>query len=700
MKIPTPQFNTEHNHHFSSENPIETINDDEKGLNRNDYAKNLAINIKNYLKNNSDCITIGLMGDWGCGKTSLLNLTKLHLNESDIKIMEFNPWIYSSYNQLIEQFFDELISQFSKDSDSGLISELKSYKLKLNKSNLVKSIISTIISRGLPETGNILDENINKDSEETSLKKIKDNINEELKNHKIVCIIDDLDRLDSNEINEMFKLIKIMADFDNIAYIISFDKKIVSNAIKDNYGENFIEKIINVPLEVPAISQIELKTILRKSLHDFTKKYDLKHDLDRFEKMIDHRKYGDKTSHGILYFFKNIRDIKRFINLLEFNIELIKNEVNPLDFIGITAIQLFNPELYEKIKSNETLLVRYNYLIKDYQSNPEICREEQKEFEFITENDENIKHILEQLFPKMIFIYSTDYPLHYPHYDGELRICHKNHFKTYFKLSPILKEITEFEITSTINLIDSENEEALITRFIDFYEMDKLNFLFESLKNRTDKINSKEFFLKFILSLDKKLDEKIFNETRFTLKKICLMLSREINSNGRFEILKEGYDNSNHLNFLFELIIHIERHNFISAWETNEILTKTQIDKLKKLIKDKFRIMLNSYPKYINDDLVRMLDLGLTLELDSEVNDFIHKSISTTEGLLMFLESFISSDSKEFSEYEIAKLDTITNLNPIKEKIDENYEEIKNEIIVEKFLKGYKLWLDDNLEEI
>ena len=65
------------------------------------------------------------MGEWGCGKTSLLNLTKLHLKDNDIKIMDFNPWMYSSYNQLVEQFFDELISQFSNDSDSDLINDLK-----------------------------------------------------------------------------------------------------------------------------------------------------------------------------------------------------------------------------------------------------------------------------------------------------------------------------------------------------------------------------------------------------------------------------------------------------------------------------------------------------------------------------------------------------------------------------------------------
>ena len=83
------------------------------------------------------------MGEWGSGKTSTINLTKEYLSD-EIKILEFNPRIYSSYNQLIEQFFDELISQFSEYD--GIVTDLKAYWFKLNKTNLAKSIVPTLIS--------------------------------------------------------------------------------------------------------------------------------------------------------------------------------------------------------------------------------------------------------------------------------------------------------------------------------------------------------------------------------------------------------------------------------------------------------------------------------------------------------------------------------------------------------------------------
>ena len=69
------------------------------------------------------------------------------------------------------------------------------------------------------------------DSEETNLFHIKEEINKQLSLRKVICIIDDIDRLTHGEINEMFKLIKNVADFNNMVYLIAFDKQIVSKAL-------------------------------------------------------------------------------------------------------------------------------------------------------------------------------------------------------------------------------------------------------------------------------------------------------------------------------------------------------------------------------------------------------------------------------------------------------------------------------------
>lgn len=201
---------------FNVDKPINTIEEDKNGLNRANFAHNLSENIKNHFEDdeNNDCLVIGLMGEWGSGKTSLLNLTKQNLKNSNIKIIEFNPWLYSSYNQLVEQFLDELINEIK---NPGLKGELQKYLLKINKLNLAKTIatvsidtISAIATSGIINNtlGKIIDSTIKSDSEETNLNKIKENVNEKIKNYPILCILDDIDRLRKEEIIELFKLIK------------------------------------------------------------------------------------------------------------------------------------------------------------------------------------------------------------------------------------------------------------------------------------------------------------------------------------------------------------------------------------------------------------------------------------------------------------------------------------------------------------
>ena len=199
---------------FKQDNPISKLKDDENGLHRANFSNNLVLNIKNYFNMHStnDCLTIGLMGEWGSGKTSILNLTENELKNTDIKIIKFNPWIYSSYNQLIELFFDELIYSFYKKDENTLKNYFRQYKLKLNELSFFKNLTITGASFINPKIGDLTEKILKTKSEEKSLEYIKNKINHEIKNHKILCIIDDVDRLSNNEIAEIFKLVKVMAN--------------------------------------------------------------------------------------------------------------------------------------------------------------------------------------------------------------------------------------------------------------------------------------------------------------------------------------------------------------------------------------------------------------------------------------------------------------------------------------------------------
>lgn len=669
------------------------VNIDGDTLNRKNFAENLAENIKNYFKRNkvNNCLTIGLMGEWGSGKTSILNMTKDYLKDPKIKIIEFNPWLYSSYNQLVGQFFDELINGFADDRDSSLRNYLKEYKLKVNKLNLLKNIAIAGASSLNPAIGDFAERELKLDSEEKNLKNIKINIDGQFADRKVVCIIDDLDRLSKDEIAEMFKLIKIMADFKNIVYLVAFDKEFVANALGNDYGgERYIEKIINVPLNVPHIDYSELRDCLVNHIKRVSREYKKNLDLMRLNKFLDFEPDKRGKKFGILYLFKNMRDINRFINILEFNLELVIEEVNLVDFIVITAIQVFHSEIYDKIKINEFLLINYHYIPLE-EFNEEIVEIEKSELKKIVEDNENLTHILKALFPKIENLYKKHPSFEFKNEDDadkNLLICHSNHFKTYFKLNSIIKKLSESETDFVVGWINSKSETAVARQFTRLYKEKKLGIFLENIKNRLDKIYKNKFFLNFLFNIEKHMWEDIFFLNRDEIEELCLEMICQINTRDRFPILKEDYQDSNNVILLFELLDLIKMKKHLPYNYKEPILTDEEIIELTEITKDKFNgIEINSF--VVKNKLREVLYIGSKLNLKSKNDSIIDELISTSDGLLTLLNAFLPQRGN--SSHLLIKMEELNehkNVDEIKQSID-NDETIKDELIVKIFLEGY-----------
>ena len=103
---------------FRADQPIDTYKEDLLG--RHSFAKALASSILSYEQ--VDSISVGLFGEWGSGKTSIINMTleEIRANPTTNKplIMKFNPWNFSDQNQLILQFFNELSLVLCRDDSA------------------------------------------------------------------------------------------------------------------------------------------------------------------------------------------------------------------------------------------------------------------------------------------------------------------------------------------------------------------------------------------------------------------------------------------------------------------------------------------------------------------------------------------------------------------------------------------------------
>ena len=288
---------------YLEDEPICKEKDD--SLKRNNFSKKLAKSISNYLDINNQSengkpkpsLVIGLNGKWGYGKTSILNLLKEYYavskelykkennEECPLIIFKFNPWIYSSHEHLVKIFFNELGNSII---NSGKLSTIDKGKFKvLNKINGIKltldvkkTFFSSIsfyanlifpIPIPKPEYKDIDNSEENKIKE---LDNLKGALNDIFKELKILCIMDDIDRLTDKEIANIFKLVKETADFKNMVYLMSFDKDIITTALNNvqkGNGSEYLNKIVNVPFDVPIITKKELK---KEFLKEFVKEFE------------------------------------------------------------------------------------------------------------------------------------------------------------------------------------------------------------------------------------------------------------------------------------------------------------------------------------------------------------------------------------------------------------------------------------------
>jgi hypothetical protein len=316
-----------------SDNPIKDISADL--LDRKNSAEKFAKHIFSF--NYKDGLVIGICGEWGAGKTSYINLMKPELQKNSI-VIDFNPWMFSDSYNLVSLFFTEMAAQ------------IKDYN---NNTNLIKALdnLGDFFSslRAIPLVGEyigILGKLLNifakKKKGENSLQKQRSNLIKELKKIEkpIVVILDDIDRLSSDELESILKLVRLTGRFPNIIYLLSFDKERVINTLnnKNIDGESYLEKIIQIPFDIPKVSRELLEKHLFASLESI---------LGNVE--IDRSRWSEAYLNIIKPTIKNIRDIKRYISSLSYTFNQVGKFINVVDLVTIEVIKVFYPKSFKEL---------------------------------------------------------------------------------------------------------------------------------------------------------------------------------------------------------------------------------------------------------------------------------------------------------------------------------------------------------------
>ena len=448
-----------------------------------------------------ESLVVGIEGEWGYGKTSFINLILENLKsfeQRDYLIIEFNPWNFSDQNELITDFFESIIDALESEKTLGekpfeietAVRRIRRYFPKLLERGNVKFGIPGVLDLGLDLKG------MTGDPLERQKKEINGLLAEIGK--PMVIVIDDIDRLDSQETKLVFKLVRMTANFANTVFILAYDRGKVGKRITEKgiEGEEFLKKIVQLSFPLPRVDQRDLSWIFFREFTEIIREFDDENwNWSRWQSFFDS---------CLKKFFRTVRDIRRYVNGLRLDLKIMPTEeVNPIDFLAIEAIRIFAPDVYFAMANEKFTFV----FLAPYRENLSEGFSERSEQEEKTRREacehvigkapedltETVRETVKWLFPQVADLYPDGQSSR--KYDRatwrkQLMVCSEDIFDKYFSLSVTSLTLSEKSLKDFLLTLD---DIPMSTRKLrKFEEEGKSGLVIERLSDHLDDLNDRQ----------------------------------------------------------------------------------------------------------------------------------------------------------------------------------------------------------------
>lgn len=386
-----------------SDEPVVTGEDDR--LHR-DHVRKLVFGAVMDAVAHPQGVVVALSGPWGSGKTSMIGWVLEDLQKSSTKceVVSFRPWIYADYQTLFVGFFEALL---------GVLPRRLRWKSRASLGRAVKMLApagkATTPLFGADSSGLLknIGEAIEGKSDVSSRRK---NVDKRIGGNKkaILVVIDDLDRLMPSELLLMFKLMREIADYANVTYLLAFDYKSVLESVRQTElghqdsrrASEYLEKMIQLRLDLPPMHELSHQTWFESGLRAVSKFGEV--DLTEQQISTIYRQYRSDMARWL----STPRAIRKFFRQLAVSYPPMHGEVEFGDFFRLTFIRVFEPTLYEALcLARERLTGSLGFKWK-----PSIKAEEDAEFwnkqfndlEIYAPDREYLQAIVKSVFPRFM----------------------------------------------------------------------------------------------------------------------------------------------------------------------------------------------------------------------------------------------------------------------------------------------------------
>jgi len=307
---------------------------------QNILAKEILLSMQNDLDSRG-AIVYSLESKWGAGKTSFLKLIKEKTTDTKFVYKEYKAWLQDSESNIRDDFF-KFLAEIAQDQ----ISTQTANKI-LNYANSLKQLDNKLV--------NFLMSLFDRKPDQVRYEEIEEDLR--YYERPLLIVIDDLDRLNREEILEVLKIVRSSANFPYLAFLLLYDRSYINKIIEN---EKYLEKIVNCEFKLPSYSTEKMSLEL---VNNFTGNFSNASLGLGFD--VDHQKILSliRQNHFIINkILRTIRDQKRFFKslrlkyLLFFKTKSYGKENNTIiawTLFLLELIQYDSPEIFEKIKNRD-----------------------------------------------------------------------------------------------------------------------------------------------------------------------------------------------------------------------------------------------------------------------------------------------------------------------------------------------------------
>lgn len=493
---------------IGAEAPIRNSSQDR--LRRSDFAERIASVLSELTLREGRVFAI--RGGWGFGKSSLKNLITERLDAASERAdwLDFNPWQWGESDAIARALFSQIADRLGGEHSKEALARAEALRrygaiftgsgASLKKVGSQSSVISMVLTNAsviaiasaigfdlptvavvaavfatlsvcVPLLGRVLSY-LGRDRAADPLDKVRESLEVRLRelDRPLVVFVDDIDRLEPEQIRMLLRQVKANANLPNIVFVLLFQPSIVEQAldpVADGEGRAFLEKIVQANFDLPAVPVSTVHRIFAEELSELAGAWAT--EANGFSET----RWGNAFVGCIQPLVRNVRDAKRLISSIAVHMPLHVSgpvfEVNIVDFLVLESLRVFEPDLHEAL-FRERALVLQEGRYRGNDRREEDRAEAEKLVDSVSEERRSIaKDVITDLFPALGWAfggthYGNDF---HREWMTEKRVCSHRYFPRYFELQTAAGEISEYRF---VLLLDASATEDGLAAAIDDLE--------------------------------------------------------------------------------------------------------------------------------------------------------------------------------------------------------------------------------------